>query len=113
MAGLEKRTGPPVEELAVERTVLRPGKIELTVRNDGPDAVQVSQVTVNDSFADFTASDPDSKVERLRSERVEINYPWVEGRGIFDLARDLYRARSTTRSRSRSRHPTPTSASTH
>jgi zinc transporter ZupT len=77
--GLEKRTGPPVEELAVERTVLQPGKIELTVRNDGPDAVQVSQVTVNDSFANFTAGDPDSKVERLRSERIEIDYPWVEG----------------------------------
>ena len=28
--GLGERTGPPVEELAVERTVLRPGVIELT-----------------------------------------------------------------------------------
>ena len=35
--GLGERNGPPVEELAVERTVLRPGEIELTVRNDGPD----------------------------------------------------------------------------
>jgi hypothetical protein len=30
---LGERLGPPVEELAVERTVLRPGEIELTVRN--------------------------------------------------------------------------------
>ena len=37
--GLGERNGPPVEELAVERTVLEPGVIELTVRNDGPDPV--------------------------------------------------------------------------
>ena len=37
--GLGERTGAPVEELAVEKTVLRPGVIELTVRNDGPDPV--------------------------------------------------------------------------
>ena len=54
--GLGDRNGPPVEELVVERTVLKPGEIELTVRNDGPDAVTVSQVIVNDGFADFTAS---------------------------------------------------------
>jgi zinc transporter, ZIP family len=77
--GLQDRTGPPVEELAVERTVLRPGEIELTVRSDGPDAVQVSQVTVNDSFADFRSSESGTKVDRLGSERVEISYPWVEG----------------------------------
>jgi zinc transporter, ZIP family len=34
--GLGDRRGPPAEELAVERTVLEPGVIELTVRNDGP-----------------------------------------------------------------------------
>ena len=37
--GLGERPGPPVEELAVERTELHPGEIELTLRNDGPDAV--------------------------------------------------------------------------
>ena len=77
--GLKERTGPPAEELVVERTVLRPGEIELTVRNDGPDAVQVSQVTINDSFADFTSSEPGTRIERLGSERLAISYPWVEG----------------------------------
>ena len=37
--GLGERRGPPVEELAVEKTSSTPGMIELTVRNDGPDAV--------------------------------------------------------------------------
>ena len=34
--GLGERRGPPAEELVVERTVLSPGEIALTVRNDGP-----------------------------------------------------------------------------
>ena len=42
--GVGERRGPPVEQLAVERTKLVPGTIELTVRNDGPDAVSIAQV---------------------------------------------------------------------
>jgi hypothetical protein len=53
--GLGERTGPPVEELGIERTVLRPGEIQLTLRNDGADAVEIAQVAVNDGFAPFTA----------------------------------------------------------
>src|SRR3712207_6210511 len=52
--GLGDRKGPPVEELAVEKTVLKPGVIELTVRNDGPDAVRVAQGMVNEAFASFS-----------------------------------------------------------
>ena len=76
--GLGDRTGPPVEELAVERTVLRPGEIELTVRNDGPDPVDLAQVVVNDAFVPFTASDG-NRVGRLASTTLDINYPWIEG----------------------------------
>jgi ZIP family zinc transporter len=77
--GLQDRTGPPAEELAVERTVLHPGTIELTVRNDGPDPVQIAQVSVNDLFADFDGGEPGAEIGRLDSRRVEIVYPWVEG----------------------------------
>ncbi len=76
--GLGERTGPPVEELAVERTVLRPGEIELTLRNDGPDPVEVAQVSVNDAYAPFAAGDG-LEVGRLGSTTLEIAYPWVEG----------------------------------
>jgi zinc transporter, ZIP family len=76
--GLDERRGPAVEELAVERTVLRPGEIELSVRNTGPDPVHVSQVAVNDSYVAFTA-DPDGEVGRLGEESLKLDYPWQEG----------------------------------
>ena len=75
--GLGERLGPPVEELAVERTALEPGAIELTVRNDGPDPVTIAQVTVNDAFAAFTGAE--QALGRLASERIRISHAWIEG----------------------------------
>jgi zinc transporter ZupT len=76
--GLGERTGPPVEEVTVERTALRPGEIELTLRNDGPDPVQVAQVAVNDAYAPFVTSGG-NEIERLGSTTLDVSYPWVEG----------------------------------
>jgi ZIP family zinc transporter len=75
--GLGERRGPPAEELAVERTKLTPGVIELTVRNDGPDEVQVAQAIVNDAFAQFSGAD--SPIGRLETATVRIEQPWIEG----------------------------------
>jgi ZIP family zinc transporter len=75
--GLGDRAGPPVEDLEVERTVLRPGSIELTVRNDGPDAVHISQAVVNDSFVDLDTER--ESIGHLDSSRIKIPYPWLEG----------------------------------
>jgi ZIP family zinc transporter len=75
--GLGDRPGPAVEELSVERTVLEPGSIKLTVRNDGPDRVTLAQAFVNDAYVDFDVAD--AGVDRLRAETVHIAYPWIEG----------------------------------
>ena len=75
--GLGDRRGPPAEELAIERTVLEPGRIELTVRNDGPDPVRIAQVQVNDAFAAFEGAE--GAIGRLASETLRIHQPWVEG----------------------------------
>ncbi len=75
--GLDGRTGPPAEELTIERTVLEPGRIDLTVRNDGPDAVRVGQVQVNDAFVAFSGAQV--PIGRLRSATIRIRHPWVEG----------------------------------
>jgi zinc transporter, ZIP family len=77
--GLGERNGPPVEELAVEKTMLRPGEIELTLRNDGPDAVDIAQVTVNEAFVPFEADS--TEVGRLGATTITIPYPWIEGEG--------------------------------
>ncbi len=74
---LPERTGPPVESLAVERTVLSPGLIELTVRNPGPDPVQVAQVFVNDAYVHVDGAD--GPVGRLRTDTLRLDYPWQDG----------------------------------
>ncbi|MCJ0905158.1 ZIP family metal transporter [Rhodococcus sp. ARC_M6] len=74
---LPERTGPPIENISVERTALEPGRITLTLRNTGPDAVTVAQVAVNDTFVDLVgAADP---IGRLGSETITLDYPWVTG----------------------------------
>jgi zinc transporter ZupT len=75
--GLGERRGPPAEELAVEQTVLAPGTIELTVRNDGPDAVSIAQAQVNDAFVQFSGAE--APIERLATATVTLQQPWVEG----------------------------------
>jgi zinc transporter ZupT len=71
------RVGVPQEELSVERTVLRPGEIELRLRNDGADPVRVRQAIVNDGFASFAQTD--REIGRLGGARVTISYPWIKG----------------------------------
>ena len=71
------RVGVPQEELAVERTVMRPGEIELHLRNDGADPVRVEQAIVNDAFTAFTQTD--DEIGRLGSAQVRVQYPWIEG----------------------------------
>jgi zinc transporter, ZIP family len=75
--GLGDRRGPPVEELAVEKTVLRSGVIEVRVRNDGPDPVTIAQAQVNDAFVPFTGAD--GPVGRLEAATVRLQQPWIEG----------------------------------
>lgn len=74
LAGL--RPVPPVEALAVERTTLQPGVIEMHVRNDGPDPVELAQVLVDDAYWAFTSSD--RVLGRLETAGIRIEYPWQE-----------------------------------
>jgi ZIP family zinc transporter len=75
--GLGDRRGPPVEDVAVERTELRPGTIALTVRNDGPDAVRIAQAQVNDAFVQFSGAE--RPIGHLESATIRLRQPWVEG----------------------------------
>jgi zinc transporter, ZIP family len=75
--GLDERRGPPVEELAVEKTKLTPGTIEVTVRNDGPDSVSIAQAQVNDAFVQFSGAE--HPIDPLESATVRLREPWIEG----------------------------------
>jgi len=74
---LPDRNGPPVEQLAVERTVLTPGTLALTLRNTGPDPVQVAQVFVNDAYVDVAGGT--RPIGRLGTGTLRLDYPWQEG----------------------------------
>jgi ZIP family zinc transporter len=74
---LPDRNGPPVEQVAVERTELSSGTIALTIRNTGPDPVQVAQVFVNDAYVDVTGGT--RPIGRLGTETLRLDYPWQEG----------------------------------
>jgi ZIP family zinc transporter len=77
------RIGVPQEELAVERTVMSPGQIELHVRNDGADPVEVKQVIVNDGYVSFTQSE--ERIGRLGGSEIDVQYPWIEGQA-YEIA---------------------------
>ena len=69
---------PPVEKLAITRVELSPDRIELTVLNDGADAVTIAQVIVDDAFWAFEAS-AGTTLSHLQSTKIAIPYPWVQG----------------------------------
>jgi zinc transporter ZupT len=81
--GLDRR-GVPIEDVAIERTVLRPGEIRLELRNDGPDAVRIAQVIVNDAYIP-AASISSPEVGRLGTSTIRIPYAWVEGQA-YEIA---------------------------
>ena len=74
---LPDRNGPPVEQVAVERSDLEPGTITLTLRNTGPDPVQVAQVFVNDAYVDVAGGS--APIGRLSTAQLRLDYPWQEG----------------------------------
>jgi ZIP family zinc transporter len=71
------REVPPVEAVAVERTVLTEDEITLKLRNDGPDPVTIAQVLVNEAYTTFEITD--SELGRLETATMRIPYPWEEG----------------------------------
>jgi ZIP family zinc transporter len=71
------REVPPVEAVAVERTVLTEDEITLQLRNDGPDPVTIAQVLVNEAYTGFEITDP--TLDRLETATLQIPYPWEEG----------------------------------
>jgi hypothetical protein len=68
---------PPVERLKIDRATLASDGIHLAVMNDGPDAVTIAQVTVDDAYWAFTSQR--STLAHLGRTDIHIPYPWVAG----------------------------------
>jgi ZIP family zinc transporter len=76
--GLDLSPPAPVEALTIERTVLKPGEIEVLVRNAGPEDLQIAQVVINDAVWPFTIASG-TTIPRLQTAVVHINYAWTYG----------------------------------
>lgn len=77
-AGVNVAPAVPVEAVAFERTVLRPGQIELHLRNTSPQPLTVAQININDAFWPFSIS-PAATLPRLGRAVVVVDYPWIHG----------------------------------
>lgn len=76
--GLTELEGPPVEQITIQRITLpEPGVIQVEVINDGPEAVTIPQVLIDDAYYYFTA-EPSTTIPRLGRATFTIPYPWVE-----------------------------------
>jgi zinc transporter ZupT len=73
---------PPIEVLTFQRVMLTGNGIDVTVMNDGPDAITIAQVAVDDAFWAFQA-DRGTVLEHLGRTTLQIPYPWVEGEAHF------------------------------
>ncbi len=76
--GLALTSPAPIEALTVERTILRPGKIEIAVRNTSPEELTISQVIVNNAVWPYTTSGG-ATIPRLGTTTIILDYPWSYG----------------------------------
>ena len=76
--GLDLQSAAPVEDLTIERYTLSPTKIEIFVRNAGPEPLTISTLIINDAVWPFSVS-PDNTIPRLGQGTIHLEYPWVYG----------------------------------
>lgn len=75
--GLEELSGPPVEQITVQRVTLPDeGRIVVELVNDGPNEVTIPQVIVDEAYWTFTA-EPSTTIQRFGRATYTIPYPWV------------------------------------
>jgi zinc transporter, ZIP family len=76
--GLKLSSPAPIEALTFERSMLKPGQIDIVLRNAGHEPVEIAQVVVNDAVWSFTIS-PGLAIPRLQTATIHLQYPWTLG----------------------------------
>ena len=77
-AGLNVAPAAPIETVQFGRTILRPGEIELHLRNTSPQPITLAQVNINDAIWPYSVT-PAPAIPRLGSAVITMAYPWVQG----------------------------------
>ncbi len=76
--GLKLSSPAPVEDLTIERYVLKPGSIDIYVRNSGPQELTIAQAVVNAGVWPITVT-PGATIPRLGNALVHLDYAWNLG----------------------------------
>ena len=76
--GLKLTSPAPVENLNLERYVLKRGSIDLQIQNTGPEEVKIASVIVNSAVMPFEVT-PSSTISRLGRAQIHVNYAWTHG----------------------------------
>ncbi|HLO18536.1 MAG TPA: hypothetical protein VK206_27140 [Anaerolineales bacterium] len=76
--GLRLESPAPVENLTVEKYVLKRNNIDLHIRNTGPTELTIASVIINDAVMPFTVT-PNLTIPRLGRANIHINYAWTQG----------------------------------
>jgi zinc transporter ZupT len=76
--GLDFQSAAPIEDLTIERYELSPGRIDVYVRNSGPEELTLAQAVINEAVWPIQV-DPDATIPRLGRATVHIDYPWSYG----------------------------------
>jgi len=76
--GLRLESPVPVEDLAVEKYVLKRNNIDLYLRNTGPNELTIASVIINEAVMPFEVR-PSPTIPRLGRANIHINYAWSQG----------------------------------
>lgn len=76
--GLRLDSPVPVENLDVEKYILKHNSIDLYIRNTGPEDLKVASIIVNDAVMPYTVT-PAATIPRLGRAQIHVDYSWSEG----------------------------------
>ena len=76
--GLRLESPAPVENINVEKYVLRRNNMDLYIRNTGPGELTIASVIINDAVMPFEVK-PGPTIPRLGRAHIHVNYAWTHG----------------------------------
>jgi zinc transporter, ZIP family len=72
------RAPPALDQFDIRRVEFKPGEITIRVTNPQQQKLTIASVTVDDAIVPFHTDGP-TRLGRLRSSRIVVPYPWVDG----------------------------------